>query len=156
MKNLIILSLIALFSLTKSNGQSNSTALVQKHFNLEKGLALEGYDAVSYFQNSKPAKGKSNIQATSNGATYYFSNSANRDLFIKEPERYKPQYGGWCAYAMGATGEKVEVDINTFKIINGKLYLFYNAFFNNTLTTWNKREVELKSNADMNWKRICQ
>ena len=55
---------------------------------------------------------------------------------------------------MGANGEKVEVNPETFKIINGKLYLFYNAFFNNTLTDWNKNEAALKAKADKNWKSI--
>ena len=61
---------------------------------------------------------------------------------------------GWCAYAMGAKGEKVSIDPETFKIINGKLYLFYNSYFNNTLKSWNKNEPTLKAKADVNWKRI--
>ena len=63
---------------------------------------------------------------------------------------------GWCAYAMGAKGEKVEVDPETFKIVDGKLYLFYNKFFNNTLESWNKDEARLRSNADKNWSKIIQ
>ena len=55
---------------------------------------------------------------------------------------------------MGATGEKVEIDPQTFKITDGKLNLFYNAYFNNTLKTWNKDEVNLKKKADANWKKI--
>ena len=57
---------------------------------------------------------------------------------------------------MGAKGTKVEVDPETFKIINGKLYLFYNKYLNNTLTTWNKNEADLKSKADANWQKIYQ
>jgi hypothetical protein len=60
----------------------------------------------------------------------------------------EPAYGGWCAYAMGSTGEKVSVDPKTFKIVNGRLNLFYNRFFNNTLDDWNKDEVNLKKKAD--------
>jgi len=63
---------------------------------------------------------------------------------LKNPAGYEPQYGGWCAYAMGANGEKVEIDPGTFKIVDGKLNLYYNAFFNNTLKSWNKDEVNLK------------
>ena len=73
-------------------------------------------------------------------------------MFLKNPSKYEPQYGGWCAYAMGSAGEKVEINPETFKIIDGKLYLFYNAYFNNTLKSWNKEETKLKSQADTNWK----
>lgn len=154
MRYIITVAFLSAFTITGIIAQSPSSELVKKHFNLEKGLALAGYDAVSYFNGSKPAKGKGSIQAISDGVTYYFANEKNKQAFIQNPEKYKPEYGGWCAYAMGAKGEKVEVDPNTFKIINGKLYLFYNAFFNNTLTSWNEDEAALKSKADNNWKRI--
>ena len=70
------------------------------------------------------------------------------------PEKYEPAYGGWCAYAMGNSSEKVEVDPETFKIIGGKLYLFYNFYFNNTLKSWNKNETGLKTKADGNWNKF--
>jgi hypothetical protein len=76
------------------------------------------------------------------------------ELFKRAPQRYLPQYGGYCAYAMGANNEKVEVDPETFKLKDGKLFLFYNAFFNNTLTTWNKDELRLNTAADANWKKF--
>jgi YHS domain-containing protein len=120
----------------------------------ETKLALAGYDPVSYVREKKAVKGKTSFTAESDGATYRFSSQANKDLFLKAPSAYKPQYGGWCAYAMGATGEKVEVDPETFKIIDGKLYLFYNKFFNNTRDSWNKNETELKAKADKNWSKL--
>jgi YHS domain-containing protein len=125
----------------------------QKHFNLEKGLALEGYDPVAYFMQGKARKGQKNISAVHQSVTYYFASLANRDEFKANPSRFEPEYGGWCAYAMGESGEKVEVDPETFKIIDNKLYLFYNKYFNNTLKSWNKDEVRLKKNADVNWKK---
>ncbi len=85
---------------------------------------------------------------------YYFSSASNRDLFKSQPDKYEPQYGGWCAYAMGSSGEKVEVDPETFRILEGKLYLFYNKFFNNTLNSWLKDEKKFKSQADANWFKI--
>ncbi len=72
-------------------------------------------------------------------------------MFLKNYKTYEPEFGGWCAYAMGNTGEKVEIDPETFKIINGKLYLFYNAYFNNTLKLWNKNEATLLKQANTNW-----
>ena len=85
---------------------------------------------------------------------YQFWSNENKEAFLKTPSKYEPQYGGWCAFALGSSGEKVEVNPATFKIIDGKLYLFYNAFFNNTLKSWNKNEANLKAQADNNWKKI--
>ena len=73
-----------------------------------------------------------------------FSSQKNKDTFLKSPASYLPQYGGWCAFAMGDYGEKVEVNPKTFKIVDGKLYLFYNSLLNNTLKSWNKNEKKLK------------
>src|SRR5258707_2189286 len=120
--------------------------LAQGHgpHNLDKaGIAIEGYDPVAYFKQGKAIEGKKEFSATVDGASYHFFTPQNEALFKADPSKYQPQYGGWCAYAMGATGEKVEVDPETFKIIDGKLYLFYNKFFNNTLKSWNKDEANL-------------
>ena len=121
-------------------------------FNLEKGLAAEGYDVVAYF-SGKAQKGNASLAVVYQGVRYHFSTEANKEAFKKNPAKYEPQYGGWCAYAMGKNGDKVNVDPETFKIINGKLYLFYNRFFNNTLTSWNKNETNLKTKADANWQK---
>lgn len=88
------------------------------------------------------------------GVLYFFSNQKNKDLFLANPSKYKPEYGGWCAYAMGAKGEKVTVDPYTYKLVNNKLYLFYNQFFNNTLKDWNKDQDNLMRQADLNWKKF--
>jgi YHS domain-containing protein len=131
------------------------TDLRKKQFNLNKtAVAIDGYDPVAYFINNKAIEGKKDLSFSSDGVTYYFSSEKNRELFKTSPTKYEPQYGGWCAYAMGATGEKVEVDPETFKIINTKLYLFYNKFFNNTLKSWNKDENNLKTKADTSWNKF--
>ena len=75
---------------------------------------------------------------------------------MKNPTYFEPQYGGWCAYAMGSKGEKIAIDPETFKIVEGKLYLFYNAYFNNTLKIWNKDELSFKKKADLNWKKFVK
>lgn len=125
----------------------------QQHGNLKNGLALEGYDPVSYF-NGKPLKGKEELKLRFNGAVYQFATTENLNKFKTTPGRYEPAYGGWCAYAMGETGEKVKIDPETFKILEGKLYLFYNFWGNNTLTDWNKNEKKLKESADRHWSNI--
>jgi len=149
MKKILVLLLIVLTS--SVFGQSVTKRLAE--YNLDKKVALLGYDPVAYLSQKKAVKGKSTIVAIYEGVVYNFSSQANKDLFLKNPTNYEPQYGGWCAYAMGSSGEKVEVDPETFKIIDGKLYLFYNAYFNNTLKSWNKDEINLKAKADSNWKK---
>ena len=126
----------------------------QTGYNLQNGIAAKAYDVVAYFTTNKAIKGNSANSVVYQGVKYEFANAANKEEFKKNPIKYEPQYGGWCAYAMGATGEKVDIDPETFKIINGKLYLFYNKFFNNTLKTWNKDEANLKTKADVNWLKI--
>jgi YHS domain-containing protein len=152
MKNLMILA--CAFVLITADLAAQSAGIRQKQFNIEKGLAIEGYDPVAYFTSRSAVKGKSDIVAMHNGVTYRFASIQNRDAFKANPDKYEPQYGGWCAYAMGTKGEKVEVDPETFKIIDGKLYLFYNKFFNNTLESWNKDESHLKPNADQSWAKF--
>jgi len=151
MKKSLLILFVLLFSTTVFS-QSISKRVTD--FNLEKKVAIQGYDPVAYFVQKKAVKGKSTLASTYDGVVYYFSSQANKDLFLKNPSNYEPQYGGWCAFAMGDYGEKVEINPETFKIIDGKLYLFYNAFFNNTLKSWNKDETNLKKKADTNWKKI--
>lgn len=124
------------------------------HLNIDKNkLALEGYDAVSYITMNKAIKGNKDISYSYQGATYLFSSKQNLEKFKASPDKFLPQYGGWCAYAMGYSGDKVEVDPETFKIKDGKLYLFYNSFFTNTLPKWNSNEQNLKIKADKNWNK---
>ncbi len=125
----------------------------KRNYNIKKNVALEGYDPVSYFDH-QPLEGKDDILFAYKGIMYRFANPANRIRFKTNPEKYEPTYGGWCAYAMGETGEKVKIDPETYKIIDGKLYLFYNFWGNNTLMDWNKNEKQLKTKGDQNWKKF--
>lgn len=154
MKNMIIFLLLSTFAI--GNVQSQTVAdLRKKSFNVGKsGLAIEGYDPVAYFTSGKAIEGKKQWAVVTDGILYYFSSAANKELFKANPGKYQPQYGGWCAYAMGNTGEKVSVDPETFKIKDGKLYLFYNRFFTNTLDSWNKDETALQNKADVNWTKL--
>jgi len=150
MKALILL----VFAALAGWGASAQTARRQAAFNLEKNqVAIQGYDPVAYF-SGKPLPGKSAHTVVFDGVTYYFANPQNKAVFLASPARYEPQYGGWCAYAMGATGEKVSVDPENYKILDGKLYLFYKSFFNNTLKSWNKDEARLKQKADASWRNV--
>ncbi len=152
MKKTVFIALALIVLSMTTFGQTASKRTSQ--FNLESKVAIQGYDPVAYFKQSKAVKGKAAIASSYEGVVYYFSTQANKEAFAKNPASFEPQYGGWCAYAMGANGEKVEIDPATFKIIDNKLYLFYNAFFNNTLKTWNKDEPNLKKKADVSWKKL--
>jgi YHS domain-containing protein len=151
MKKITLILFVALVSIT-TIAQTASKRVTE--FNLEKKVAIQGFDPVAYFTQKKAVKGKPQITSTYENVIYYFSSQANKDIFIKNPSGYEPQYGGWCAYAMGSSAEKVEIDPATFKITDGKLYLFYNAYFNNTLKSWNKDEIALKKKADANWRKF--
>ena len=137
-----------------SSFSQDESALRKKQFNLDGGLAINGYDPVAYFTLNKAIKGNKDFAVSDNGVNYYFVSAADRDEFKKNPSKYEPQYGGWCAYAMGKDGSKVDIDPETFKIINGKLFLFYNKFFNNTRKSWDKDENKLHQQADANWQKI--
>jgi YHS domain-containing protein len=148
------LILLGLYCIVSTRVFAQDVAIRQQEFNLEKdNLAVQGYDVVSYFIGS-PQKGKESIVYNYGGVNYWFNNTDNLDLFKKQPEKFEPVYGGWCAYAMGETGDKVKIDPKTYKIIDGKLYLYYNFYLNNTLIDWNKNESNLKVNADEYWQKI--
>lgn len=124
--------------------------------NTKKGFIAKGYDVVSYFDN-KAEKGSKDFIIEVNGVKYKFSSKENLDLFNANPNKYIPQYGGYCAYAIGAKAEKVDINPETFEIRDGKLYLFYNSWGTNTLQLWQEEGAEtLKEKADKNWKKIIK
>ncbi len=129
--------------------------LALEHYNLGADkVAISGYDPVGYFIQSKALKGRKEISALHRGVTYYFASEENRKLFRGSPEKFLPTYGGWCATAM-AKGEKVEIDPTNFKVTNGRLFLFFKAFYANAIKDWNRDEPGQTAKADANWKRIA-
>lgn len=116
-------------------GFSHSDAYRLKQYNLVGSLAIKGYEPVAYFSLGKAVKGKKDFFYTDDGVSYHFSNATDQQIFQENPAKYKPPYGGWYSGAMGKDGTSVEVDPESFKIINGQLFLFYNRVFNNILTT---------------------
>jgi len=125
-------------------------------YNTKKGFVAEGYDIVSYFDN-KPEKGNKKYSTEFDGVKFQFASKEHLEAFKKSPKKYIPQYGGYCAYAIAAKGDKVSIDPKTFEIRDGKLYLFYNSWGVNTLNYWEKEGPEmLKKQADKNWIKINQ
>ncbi len=90
------------------------------------GVAIEGTDPVAYFTDGKPVKGSDEITHDWNGATWHFASAENRDLFAADPEKYAPQYGGYCAWAV-SQGYTADIDPNAWRIEDGKLYLNYSS-----------------------------
>jgi len=126
-----------------------------QHYNLGSDkVAISGYDPVAYFTQGKALKGRKEISASHRGVTYHFASEEDRNLFAGAPEKYVPTYGGWCATAM-AKGEKVEIDPTNFKVTNGRLFLFFKAFYANAIKDWNKDEPNLTIKADANWKKLA-
>ena len=118
------------------------------------GLAIGGYDLVSYFESGQALKGNESIKARLHGATYHFINKENQKLFEANSEKFLPQYEGYCALAI-SYGKKISIDPQTFKVTDGKLYLFFHGNTGgrkiNSIETWNKNEDRLLKKADQLW-----
>lgn len=126
----------------------------QTDYNTKKGAIANGYDVVAYFSN-KAIKGNKKYTTKHNNVSFHFSSEENLKIFKKSPEMYIPQYGGYCAYAIGLNGEKVGINPKTFEIRDNKLYLFYNSWGTNTLKLWLKENPKkLQEQADKNWEKI--
>jgi YHS domain-containing protein len=115
--------------------------------NTEHGLAIKGYDPLSYFTTGKPMPGLAQFSTTYKGATYRFVSAENRDRFIAAPEKFVPQYGGYCAYAI-SLNQIADIDPDEWAIVNDKLYL-NNGFLAQTLWSVDKSGNIVKG--DRNW-----
>jgi YHS domain-containing protein len=118
----------------------------------DKGVAIKGYDAVAYFTDSKPVEGKSDIAYKWKGAKWHFISAEHRDMFKADPEKYAPQYGGFCAFGVCKKNAKFPTDPTAWKIIEGKLYLNYNQ---QTQDAWTKSLLPgTITNGDVNWQSL--
>lgn len=113
-------------------------------------LVLDGYDAVAYFNENLPREGKPEFTAEYGGAKWQFVSAENRDAFKKEPEKYVPQYGGYCAWAVGH-GYTADTDPQTGKVVDGKLYLNYSK---DVSVKWNQDTGKYITDGDKNWQNL--
>ncbi len=111
------------------------------------GKAIRGYDVVAFFTESTAVKGFDSISYNWKDALWVFSSTANKQLFIADPEKYAPQYGGYYAYGT-ADGHKAPTQVNTWTILNNKLYFNYN---NKVKELWNKNTIAFIKLADEKW-----
>lgn len=116
------------------------------YFNIS-GVALNGYDPVAFFLAGKPTLGTKDFAFNWQGVIWYFENQANLEAFQSNPEKYAPQYGGYCAFGM-SRGYKAPIQIETWTIVNDKLYFNYNL---DVKETWNSKREEFILKADKNW-----
>ena len=113
-------------------------------------VALGGYDPVAYFEGGTPTKGKPAIYASYGGARYFFATAAHRQTFLNDPKKYIPEFGGYCVVG-AAYGEKVDVDPDTGKVVNGKLYLNNNQ---KALEIFDKDREGTITKAQTNWPSV--
>ncbi len=131
--------------------------LAQNHktYKTDSGVAIKGYDPVAYFTQNQAVQGSKQFTVDHNGATYYFTNAKHQSNFKADPGKYAPVCGGYCAFAVAKMGALVPSDPKTFKIRDGKLYLFYNDLYEgepfNTIIPWNAEEASMVSMMKKNW-----
>jgi YHS domain-containing protein len=113
-------------------------------------LALDGYDAVAYFKAGKPVQGTAQHAVVWNGATWHFASAENKAAFEANPQAFAPQYGGYCAWAV-SEGYTAKGDPNFWRVVDGKLYLNYNA---SVQKSWEKNIPGHISKGDKNWPTV--
>lgn len=121
-------------------------AFAGEYFERE-GVAIGGYDPVAYFVEMKPMKGRPEFQAEYQGSTFHFSTVANRDSFIASPDKFAPQYGGFCAFGM-AKEYKAVIDPDAFTVVGERLYLNYSE---TVRSRWLSDIPGYIREADANW-----
>jgi YHS domain-containing protein len=116
------------------------------------GIALDGYDPVAFFTDGKPLNGDPDISSTYRTATYLFVSKEHKEMFEADPEKYVPQYGGYCAFGV-ALGKLFPVDIRTWQVRDGKLYLNLNPTI---LGLFNKDFKGQVAKAETNWPALVK
>lgn len=111
------------------------------------GVAIRGYDPIAYFAEMKPVKGSAEFRAEYQGSTFHFSSVSNRDTFRADPDKFAPQYGGYCAFGL-AKGYKAAIDPAAFTVVDSKLYLNYSE---TVRSKWKSDIPGYIRKADENW-----
>jgi YHS domain-containing protein len=142
-------AVLLLFTAINGIHAQNNTGSYFNNLN-EKGVILDGYDAVAFFTDNKPVMGDSRFQHSYENAVYYFASQEHLNLFRANPEKYKPQFGAWCAYAV-SLGRVAPIDVNTFSIVNGRLVIQHN---DRAVKGWNKDVEGNLSKADKYWPAV--
>ena len=143
MKSKILLLGMVLFTVLVGHAQKSE---IFTH----EGKAIKGYDPVAFFTQHKPVKGDESLQYNWKNSTWLFSSQENLEKFKSDPEKYAPQYGGYCAYGT-SEGHKAPTQTETWTILDNKLYFNYN---NKVKELWEPRQLALIHKADSLWPLI--
>lgn len=147
-KNLLVIALISLVGVfAAACGTQQLGAGVDPIKKNASGAAVEGYDTVAYFTENKPVEGKPEFTHEWRGAKWQFASAENRDKFAANPEKYAPQFGGYCSYAV-SHGYTAYGDPQAWKIVDDKLYLNYNP---DVKTMWEKEQAKFIQDGTKNW-----
>lgn len=125
-------------------------SIAQKRIFTKEGEAIRGYDPVAYFKESKPVKGKDQFKYEWSGAVWKFSSEGNLNDFIENPEKFAPQFGGYCAYGV-ADNHKASTQPEAWTIVDKKLYLNYSL---EVKKIWNEKQSEFIDKANKNWPTV--
>lgn len=148
LNGLWVVALVALMSFATLNTASAKSLYNSSLF----GTAVEGYDVVAYFTEGKPVEGNSDHVAEWKGSKWQFASAENKALFEADPEKYAPQYGGYCAWAV-SQGYTASIVPEAWKIVDGKLYLNYSKGVQNTWQQDIPGNIKLANN---NWPKISK
>jgi YHS domain-containing protein len=146
MKRFSVLVFLGVAALSAS-AQNKSLLNLDRH-----GLAIQGYDPVAFFTENKPLKGKPNFTSVRQGATYQFASAENKSLFDRDPAKYEPAFGGYCAYGV-SRNKLVGVEVDAFQIVEGRLLLQYSK---GVRTDFNKDTKGNLAKADQNWPGLVE
>lgn len=152
-KMTVLALLLASLGVLLTDGHGDAVAQTAKpavFTDFRSKLALDGYDPVAYFALGKPVKGVAEFSATWNGATWRFSSAENKSAFEKEPVKYAPQFGGYCAWAV-SEGYTAKGDPFAWRIVDGKLYVNYDT---SVQKTWEKDIPGHITKGDANWPKV--
>ena len=116
------------------------------------GVAIQGYDPIAFFTDSRPVKGNPQFQSEYRGAKYYFVSAEHKAIFDKEPAKYEPQFGGYCAYG-ASKGSRAPIKIEAWQIVNGRLLMQYDLDVKNR---FNKDQEGNLRKADQNWPGLVE
>ena len=141
---------IALIAGLAMAGLAAGPALADGKIYTSWGVAIDGADPVAYFTDGKPVEGKKEFSAEWNGATWRFASAEHRDMFLADPQKYVPQYGGYCAFAV-AQGDTASTEPENWRIVDGKLYLNYSS---SVQKDWETDIAGFIAKADANWPKL--
>ncbi len=147
---LILLAIFSFVPLIESAAAQKAEIFQSGQSQFGADLAVGGYDTVAYHTQRVPVPGNPAFRVGWKGAEWRFASAENRDLFVKEPEKYAPQFGGYCAFAV-AYGSTAAGDPRVFTLANGKLYLNLNQ---SVQSTWARDRDNLINRAQDNWPKV--